>query len=240
MHNATMEEQKLLIIDDEKKLRNLLTRYLEKEGFEVAAVANGVEMDAYLDDHEVDLVILDLMLPGEDGLSIGRRLHQQKNLPIIILSAKRDETDRIVGLEIGADDYLTKPFSPRELLARIRSVLRRNNQSEAKQSNNTVNSGIYSLGAFRLDINKHEATNNDKNINLTSSEFNMLSIFLQNPNKVLSRDTLLEMIKGYERDPSDRSIDICIGRIRKKIEPDPSNPIYIKTIWGVGYIFSIN
>ena len=240
MHNAAMEEQKLLIIDDEKKLRNLLTRYLEKEGFEVAAVANGVEMDAYLDNHEVDLVILDLMLPGEDGLSIGRRLHQQKNLPIIILSAKRDETDRIVGLEIGADDYLTKPFSPRELLARIRSVLRRNNQNEAKQSNNTVNGGMYSLGAFRLDTNKHEFTNNDKNINLTSSEFNMLSIFLQNPNKVLSRDTLLEMIKGYERDPSDRSIDICIGRIRKKIEPDPSNPIYIKTIWGVGYIFSIN
>ena len=240
MHNAAMEEQKLLIIDDEKKLRNLLTRYLEKEGFKVAAVANGVEMDAYLDNHEVDLVILDLMLPGEDGLSIGRRLHQQKNLPIIILSAKRDETDRIVGLEIGADDYLTKPFSPRELLARIRSVLRRNNQNEAKQSNNTVNSGIYSLGAFHLDTNKHEFTNNDKNINLTSSEFNMLSIFLQNPNKVLSRDTLLEMIKGYERDPSDRSIDICIGRIRKKIEPDPSNPIYIKTIWGVGYIFSIN
>ena len=240
MHNAAMEEQKLLIIDDEKKLRNLLTRYLEKEGFEVAAVANGVEMDAYLDNHEVDLVILDLMLPGEDGLSIGRRLHQQKNLPIIILSAKRDETDRIVGLEIGADDYLTKPFSPRELLARIRSVLRRNNQNEAKQSNNTVNGGMYSLGAFRLDTNKHEFTNNDKNINLTSSEFNMLSIFLQNPNKVLSRDTLLEMIKGYERDPSDRSIDICIGRIRKKIEPDPSNPIYIKTIWGVGYIFSID
>ena len=233
-------KQRLLIVDDEKKLRELLTSYLSKEGFEVAAVADGIEMDEYLSTNKTDLVVLDLMLPGEDGLSIGRRLHQQNKLPIIILSARSDEIDRIVGLEIGADDYLSKPFNPRELLARIRSVLRRNASNSEQVTNQNNDQHIYRFKSFVLDARKHELTKNNEIVNLTSGEFNMLSIFLQNTNRVLSRDTLLEMSKGYERDPSDRSIDICIGRLRRKIEPDPSNPIYLKTIWGAGYLFSVD
>jgi two-component system phosphate regulon response regulator OmpR len=236
--NETVK-QRLLIVDDEKKLRDLLTSYLSKEGFDVIAVADGIEMDEYLITNEVDLVILDLMLPGEDGLSIGRRLHQQNKLPIIILSARSDEIDRIVGLEIGADDYLSKPFNPRELLARIRSVLRRNTSTLEQDSSKNGDKHIYKFKSFLLDANKHELTKNGEMVALTTGEFNMLSVFLQNTNRVLSRDTLLEMSKGYERDPLDRSIDICIGRLRKKIEPDPSNPIYLKTVWGAGYLFSV-
>ena len=236
--NETVK-QRLLIVDDEKKLRDLLTSYLSKEGFDVIAVADGIEMDEYLITNEVDLVILDLMLPGEDGLSIGRRLHQQNKLPIIILSARSDEIDRIVGLEIGADDYLSKPFNPRELLARIRSVLRRNASTLEQDSSKNNDKHIYRFKSFLLDANKHELTKNGEIVALTTGEFNMLSVFLQNTNRVLSRDTLLEMSKGYERDPLDRSIDICIGRLRKKIEPDPSNPIYLKTVWGAGYLFSV-
>lgn len=235
-----MDKLRLLIVDDEKKLRDLLTAYLSKEGFQVVAVGDGIEMDAYLINHEVDLVILDLMLPGEDGLSIGKRLHQKNKLPIIILSARSDEIDRIVGLEIGADDYLPKPFNPRELLARVRSVLRRNTLKTTKSSARENIAHIYQFKPYCLDTNKHELTKDGVIIDLTTGEFNMLSIFLQNPNRVLSRDTLLEISKGYERNPLDRSIDICIGRIRKKIETDPSNPVYLKTIWGSGYMFSLN
>lgn len=230
-------KQRLLVVDDEKKLRELLTTYLAKEGFEVSAVADGIEMDEYLADHEVDLVILDLMLPGEDGLSIGRRLHQHNRIPIIILSARSDEIDRIVGLEVGADDYLVKPFNPRELLARIRSVLRRN-YSENNISETSNNQRIIKFGPFSLNMNKHELTNNGDIVALTTGEFNMLSIFLDNIGRVLSRDRLLEITKGYDRDPLDRSVDICIGRLRKKIEVDPSNPVYLKTVWGSGYLFT--
>jgi DNA-binding response OmpR family regulator len=226
------------LVDDEKKLRELLTAYLDKEGFEVGAVADAVEMDEYLATHEVDLVILDLMLPGEGGLSIGRRLHQQNKLPIIILSARSDEIDRIIGLEVGADDYLAKPFNPRELLARIRCVLRRHHiENTTNRPPNTQH--IFKFGPFCLNTNKHELTKNSTVITLTTGEFNILSVFLDNIDCVLSRDRLLEITKGYERNPLDRSIDICIGRLRKKIETDPTNPFYLKTIWGSGYLFTI-
>lgn len=238
MHNVPMDESKLLIVDDEKKLRNLLSTYLSKEGFIVTAVGDGIEMDNHLVNHEVDLVILDLMLPGEDGFSIGRRLHQQNKLPVIILSARGSETDRIIGLESGADDYLPKPFNPRELLARIRSVLRRNSLETNALS--TKKTHVYQFDPFCLDINKHELTKEGVMVDLTTGEFNILAMFFQNPNRVLSRDVLLKTTKGYERGPLDRSVDICIGRLRKKIEPDPSNPIYLKTVWGSGYIFSMD
>ncbi len=192
-------------------------------------------MDRYLSGHEVDLVILDLMLPGEDGLSIGRRLRQQKNMPIIILSARGEELDRIVGLEMGADDYLTKPFNPRELLARIRSVLRRCN--EVKQPT-ASEEHILTFGPFTLDLQKHELSRDGQEITLTSGEFTLLRIFLEHSNRVLTRDSLLEMTKGYEHSPLDRSIDVCVGRLRRKIEPDPTQPVYLRTVWGSGYIFS--
>jgi len=227
--------QRLLVVDDEPKLRQLLKKYLSQEGFVVEAVEDGVAMDRYLANHEVDLVILDLMLPGEDGLSIGRRLYHQKKLPIIILSARGEELDRIVGLEMGADDYLTKPFNPRELLARIRSVLRRqapDSQPISKEAH------ILTFGPFCLDVEKHQLSKDHQEIPITTGEFTLLCTFLEHANRVIDRDTLLELTKGYDRDPLDRSIDICVGRLRKKIEADPSKPVYLRTIWGAGYLFS--
>lgn len=230
------DKQRLLVVDDEPELRKLLRDYLSKEGYQVKAVEDGAALDRYLADHEVDLVILDLMLPGEDGLSIGRRLRQQKNLPIIILSARGEELDRIVGLEMGADDYLTKPFNPRELLARIRSVLRRCNEVTAASP--AGENLILTFGPFSLDLQKHKLVRNQQDIPLTAGEFTLLRIFLKHSNRVLSRDTLLEMTKGYDHSPLDRSIDVCVGRLRRKIEPDPTEPVYLRTVWGAGYMFS--
>lgn len=230
------DKQRLLVVDDEPELRKLLRDYLSKEGYQVKAVEDGAALDRYLVDHEVDLVILDLMLPGEDGLSIGRRLRQQKNLPIIILSARGEELDRIVGLEMGADDYLTKPFNPRELLARIRSVLRRCNEVTAASP--AGENLILTFGPFSLDLQKHKLVRNQQDIPLTAGEFTLLRIFLKHSNRVLSRDTLLEMTKGYDHSPLDRSIDVCVGRLRRKIEPDPTEPVYLRTVWGAGYMFS--
>ncbi len=229
-------KQRLLVVDDEPELRKLLKTYLSKEGYDVEAVEDGAALDQYLSKHDVDLVILDLMLPGEDGLSIGRRLRHQKNLPIIILSARGEELDRIVGLEMGADDYLTKPFNPRELLARIRSVLRRCNETTPPSL--TSDDHILVFGPFSLDVQRHKLLKNDEDISLTTGEFTLLRIFLEHSNRVLNRDTLLEMTKGYDHSPLDRSIDVCVGRLRRKIESNPSEPVYLRTIWGAGYMFS--
>jgi len=229
--------RRLLVVDDELKLRELLKTYLAQEGYAVDAVEDGRAMDLYLAEYKVDLVILDLMLPGEDGLSIGRRLQQQKNLPFIILSARGEELDKIVGLEMGADDYLSKPFNPRELLARVRSVLRRcavdntGHESELKPN--------MAFGLFHLDVAKHQLTRDGQIVSLTAGEFTLLRTFLENPNRVLSRDVLLEKTKGYDHSPLDRSVDICVGRLRQKIEADPSEPVYLRTIWGSGYLFNI-
>lgn len=236
----SIQQQRLLVVDDEPKLRQLLKKYLAQEGFVVEAVEDGTAMDRYLADHEVDLVILDLMLPGEDGLSIGRRLQQQGNFPIIILSARSEEIDRIVGLEMGADDYLVKPFNPRELLARIRSVLRRDTgrHTEGVATKPTAPAHLLSFGPFSLDVEKHQLSRDDQEIPLTTGEFTLLRAFLEHSNCVLNRDTLLDITKGYGHTPYDRSIDICVGRLRKKIEEDPSEPVYLRTIWGAGYMFS--
>ena len=229
-------QQRLLIVDDQPDLRELLKIYLATEGFAVEAVEDGPSMDAYLANHEVDLVILDLMLPGEDGLSIGRRLRQQQNLPIIILSARGEELDRIVGLEMGADDYLTKPFNPRELLARIRSVLRR--CTDAGMEPVTRERITHRFGPYLLDVDQYRLFKDNEPVSLTTGEFKLLRIFVENANRVLSRDNLLEMTKGYDHSPMDRSIDVCVGRLRKKIEADPSRPVYLRTIRGAGYMFS--
>ena len=224
------ERGTVLVVDDDAELRELLQQYLEQKGYAVLCAEDGAAMDAALATREVDLVVLDVMLPGEDGLSIATRLKQAGGLPIIILSAQGEDIDRIVGLEVGADDYMAKPFNPRELLARIRAVLRRGTPRGTEAH-------IVSFGPFRLDLNAHRLTQNGDTVPLTAGEFDLLSTLAHHPNKVLDRDRILDILTGTERTPFDRSIDVRVTRLRSKIEPDPSSPIYIRTIWGKGYMF---
>lgn len=223
---------RLLVVDDEPELRALLKRYLTEQGYQVTAVADGVAMQQYLDKQPVDLVILDLMLPGEDGLSLARHLREQRELGIIMLSARGEEVDRIVGLEMGADDYLAKPFNPRELLARVRAVIRRSRERHPPGDRDTLR-----FGPFELNLFSHKLSRDGEEIPLTAGEFELLRIFAQHPNAVLSRDRLLDLTKGYERAPFDRSIDVRVNRLRRKIEPDASEPTYLRTVWGAGYLF---
>jgi len=224
---------KLLVVDDDPELRELITAYLSKQGYEIVAVADGGAMDHAFAAGGVDLVILDLMLPGEDGLDIAKRLKQTTDVPIIIVSAQGEEIDRIVGLEVGADDYIGKPFNPRELLARVRAVLRR------VRGSGTVGplARVVEFGDFRLDLNAHLLTRDGTTVPLTSGEFDLLGILVRHPNQVLDRDRILDLLTGAERSPFDRSIDVRITRLRSKIEPDPSSPVFIRTIWGKGYMF---
>ncbi len=229
------ETPKILVVDDDAELRELLERYLSGQGFSVSGVEDGPAMDAYLAEYSAELVILDIMLPGEDGLSIARRLRSSHNIPIIMLSARGDEVDRIVGLEVGADDYLPKPFNPRELLARIRAVLRR--PAATGTESDASGDRTFTFGPYRLDLTTRELSRNGEKVELTNGEYALLAIFVQHPNRVLSRDTLVDMIKGFDRSPFDRSIDVRVTRLRRKIEPVPSAPIYIHTVWGEGYRF---
>lgn len=218
----------LLVVDDDPELLELTDEYLSSQGFKVLVAEDGVAMDAALQANEVDLLILDLMLPGEDGLSIARRMRRDRDLPIIIVSAQGDDVDRIVGLEIGADDYLAKPFNPRELLARVRAVLRRGARREA----HTV-----TFGDFELNLSAHRLTRDGRTVALTSGEFELLDVLVRHPNTVLDRDRILDLLTGTRRAPFDRSIDVRVTRLRSKIEPDPATPVFIKTIWGKGYMF---
>jgi two-component system phosphate regulon response regulator OmpR len=222
---------RVLVVDDDASLRELLTDYLRQEGFEVSGVEDGTTMFAWLEEHDADLLILDLMLPGEDGLTLARRLRTKTDVPIIMLSARGEDIDRIVGLEVGADDYLAKPFNPRELLARIRAVLRRHTPTPAETESVT-------FGPYRLDIPGRRLTRDGEVVTLTGSEFDLLRIFVEHPNQMLHRDRLLDLLRGYERNPFDRSIDVQVARLRAKIEPNKKQPIYIRTVWGRGYMFT--
>ncbi len=225
---------KLLVVDDDPELRELTQAYLVKNGFIVNTVESSVGMDEFLATNDVDLLILDLMLPGEHGLAIAKRLKKKKDLPIIIVSAQGEDIDRIVGLEIGADDYLPKPFNPRELLARIRAVLRR---SSGKLEEKEIESSRLVFNDFELDLNAHSLSRGGQKVSLTSGEFDLLALLAANPNRVLHRDTILDKLTGAERSPFDRSIDVRVTRLRGKLEFDPSKPELIKTIWGKGYMF---
>ena len=227
------ERATLLVVDDDAELRDLARQYLEQKGYRVVGAEDGAAMDEALAAHEIDLVILDVMLPGEDGLSIAKRLKRTSAVPIIMVSAQGEDVDRIVGLEVGADDYMTKPFNPRELLARIRAVMRRTSGQEG-----TADAHVVEFGSFRLDLNAHRLSDDERTVPLTTGEFDLLSVFARHPNKVLDRDRILDLLKGAERSPFDRSIDVRVTRLRGKIEADPSSPVYIKTIWGKGYLFS--
>lgn len=228
----SMNPQAILIVDDDQELGAMVCDYLGQNGLQAATLPDGAAMDAWLVHSKADLLILDLMLPGEDGLSIARRISGK--LPFIVLSARGDETDRIVGLELGADDYLSKPFNPRELLARIRAVLRR----QARQAIPAPATALHSFGPFRLDLGSHTLTRDGKSIEITTAELALLKALVEHPNRVLSRDMLASLATELGRMPFDRSIDVRIARLRKKIEDAPDNPRYIRTVWGSGYLFA--
>lgn len=226
----------LLIVDDDAELRDLLVRYLRNNGFDAVAVADGLAMEKHLRGHPVDLVILDLMLPGKDGLAIARELRSESDLPIIMLTARGDDVDRIVGLEVGADDYLAKPFNARELLARIRAVLRR--RPPRTVGMRAGEGHTYLFGPYRLDVKAHRLTRGDAEVPLTAADFKLLWLFARHPNQLLSRDALMDMLKGYERAPFDRSIDVRVTRLRRKIEASPAAQVFIRTVRGEGYMFT--
>lgn len=230
-------QKHVLVVDDDDRLRDLVIRYLGEQGFNVGGVPDATGMDAYLASNGVDLIVLDLMLPGEDGLSIARRIRNGKDIPIIILSARGDEIDRIVGLEVGADDYLPKPFNPRELLARVRAILRRSDQVSAPGDASDEPSE-FAFGGFRLNLRSHSLMQGEQPVDLTHGDLALLEVFVSRPNRVMSRDSLLQQLKGYERAPFDRSVDVRVTRLRKKIESDPAHPEYIRTVWGKGYMFT--
>jgi two-component system phosphate regulon response regulator OmpR len=230
------QAKKILVVDDDVRLRELLQRYLTEQGFSVKVANDASEMDAIMAGESVDLLVLDLMLPGEDGLSICRRIRSGvAMLPIIMLTARGDEVDRIIGLEMGADDYLPKPFNPRELLARINAVLRRHERlAPGAPASNNEN---VSIGDFVFNASTRSLTHNGNNIAITSGEFALLKVFVDHPRQPLSRDRLMQLARGRELDVFDRSIDVQVSRLRKIIEPDPAHPRYLQTMWGFGYVF---
>lgn len=226
----------LLVVDDDSEIAALLRRYLTAQGFEVSTVASGREMFSFLATNTVDLVLLDLGLPGEDGLDLTRHLHEHWRGPVIIITGRGDSVDRIVGLELGADDYVTKPFELRELLARIRSVLRRTAERPRRTESRSV---VYAFAGYRLEVDSRTLTAPDgDSVPLTSGEYELLRVFVTHANRVLSRDELMNQLYGRESGPFDRAVDVQIGRLRRKIEPDPAAPTLIKSVRGAGYIFS--
>ncbi|WP_429082207.1 response regulator [Aeromonas bivalvium] len=227
----------ILVVDDHSEIRDLLKRFLEQHGMRVSCARDGREMKRLLEEREFDLLVLDLMLPGEDGLTLCRELRVKSNLPIIMLTAMGEETDRIIGLEMGADDYLAKPFNPRELLARIKAVMRRT-QADQQPVAETLSRDLR-FDRWLLDINRRELIDEDGvGLSLSTAEFDLLKVFLERPQRVLSRDQLLDLARGREAVAFDRAIDTLVSRLRRKLERDPKNPELIKTIWGGGYLFA--
>lgn len=228
--------KKILMVDDDMRMRELLQRYLTEQGFNIKSVSDSKEMDAILANEPFDLLVLDLMLPGEDGLAICRRLRANKfTTPIIMLTARGDEVDRIIGLEMGADDYLPKPFNPRELLARINAVLRRHEHNP--DAENAGKLEAFTFGEFVFDPSSRSLSRNGMPITITSGEFALLKVFTEHPRQPLSRDRLMQLARGRELDVFDRSIDVQVSRLRRIVEPDPSHPRYLQTMWGFGYVF---
>jgi len=228
--------QRILIIDDDARLRELLLRYLSEQCFTAKAVADGSSMDKALKLNRYHLLVLDLMLPNEDGLAILRRLRAEgENVPVILLTAKGDEIDRIVGLEMGADDYLPKPFNPRELVARINAVLRRKGLQPAGAP--AIEEKSVAFGDCELNLATRELTKAGVPVSLTTGEFALLKALVTHPRHPLSRDKLMELARGRDHDPFDRAIDVQVSRLRKLIEPDHAVPRFIQTVWGHGYVF---
>lgn len=233
---SVVEGEKILIVDDDERLRRLLERFLTEQGFRVRGVENAEQMDRVLARELFNLVVLDLMMPGEDGLSVCSRLRANNNqIPIIMLTAKGDEASRIQGLELGADDYLAKPFNPRELLARIKAVLRR--QATSVPGAPGSEEASVTFGDYSLSLATRELSKGDEVHMLTTGEFAVLKALVEHAREPLTRDKLMNLARGREWDALERSIDVQVSRLRRMIEPDPSKPRYIQTVWGVGYVF---
>jgi two-component system phosphate regulon response regulator OmpR len=230
------ENKKILMVDDDLRMRELLQRYLTEQGFSIKTVSDSAAMDTVLKAEKFDLFVLDLMLPGEGGLEICRRLRGNNiNTPIIMLTARGDEVDRIIGLEMGADDYLPKPFNPRELLARINAVMRRHGQYS--QPDGATAQETVPFGDFVFDVANRSLSKNGVNITITSGEFTLLKVFTEHPRQPLSRDRLMQLARGRELDVFDRSIDVQVSRLRRLIEPNQAQPRFLRTMWGFGYVF---
>jgi len=231
----------ILVVDDDPRIRAMLRRYLTDEGFRVSEAADGAAMRGLLDGERVDLVLLDLMMPGEDGLSLARHVRQRSDMPIIMLTGKGDLIDRVAGLEAGADDYIAKPFHLREVLARIRTVLRRGRTTAPAASEASAGGEEETLvfQGWRLDLVRRELRRpGGEVVPLTAGEFDLLRVFAGHPNRVLGRDRLMNLVKGKDWEAYDRAVDAQVVRLRRKIEADPSNPALIKTVRGAGYVFA--
>jgi two-component system, OmpR family, response regulator len=228
----------ILVVDDDTEIRALLQEYLSQQGFRVTAVRDGRDMEQAMEDVRFDLVVLDLMLPGEDGVSLCRKLRTRSTLPVIMLTARGEEADRIAGLETGADDYLPKPFNPRELLARIKSVLRRARTLPAELTPDEVRE--FRFGGWRLATPTRQLLSPDGVVvPLSGAEYRLLCIFLQHPNVVLNREQLTEMLRGRELAmPFDRSIDVQVSRLRQRLRDDGHEPGFIRSVRGEGYVFA--
>lgn len=234
---AHARSDKILVVDDDARIRDLLKRYLTQEGFDVLLAEDGRALTRLLLRETVDMIVLDLMLPGEDGLSICRRLRSQNDrTPIIMLTAKSEDVDKIVGLEVGADDYLSKPFNPRELLARIHAVLRRRPPPEVPGAPSSE-AELVCFGSFEFDMAQRSLRKNGEDLPLTTGEFAMLKALVRHPRQPLSREKLAQLARGREFEPFDRSLDVQVSRLRKIIEDDPAVPRYLQTVWGIGYVF---
>jgi two-component system, OmpR family, response regulator len=226
----------ILVVDDSRDIRELLVRYLEQNGFRASAAPGADQARRMMKTSVFDLAVLDVMMPGEDGLSLCRSLHHDSDMPVIMLTARGEDVDRILGLEMGADDYVAKPFNPRELVARIGAVLRRAN---AMPKRGAARGGLILFDRWSLDTAQRELAGPDGTIvPLSSGEFRLLLAFIERPNVSLSRDQLLDITRGRNAEPFDRSIDNAVSRLRRKIEEDPKVPRLIKTVWGGGYVFT--
>jgi two-component system alkaline phosphatase synthesis response regulator PhoP len=223
--------QLILVVDDEPKISKLARDYLEKSGFGVVTAGDGATALAAFRHEKPDLVVLDLNLPGMDGLDVCRALRRESDVPIIMLTARVEEMDRLIGLELGADDYISKPFSPRELVARVRAVLRRA-QGGVHQS------GLVRVGDLEIDLQGHKVSRADEIIELSRTEFNLLAVLAQNPGQTFSRAQLLSRLHGVAYDGYDRSVDAHIKNLRRKLEVEPSEPQYVLTVYGIGYKFT--
>jgi len=238
---AAREPVDILIVEDEAEVRTLLREYFELEGYRVSEAGDGTQMRAHLAKRPVTLITLDVNLPGQDGFALAREIRAERNVPIVMISGKQDPIDRVIGLELGADDYITKPFNLREVLARVRAVLRRyqNDDGPGAALSSQPKDVRYSFDGFSLSIPRRELTDaNGRLIELTAAEFNLLELFVTRPSRVMTRDNIMDALKGHEWSPMDRSIDTLIARLRKKVEADTEHPRLIKTVRGVGYVLT--